>query len=192
MSQIIYLIRHTSVAIAKGVCYGQADVLCDEGFYNDAEVIRACLPPGLTYLSSPLKRCMDLACFLAGSSVETDDRLKELSFGSWELQPWVDIPRAESDPWCKDFMNLAPPGGESARCLVARCARFLDSLGGRSDSSFGIVTHGGCIGAMLVHLLSLPINDIFSLTCGTGGVIKITREDGTVAVERVREGMARS
>lgn len=188
MIQTLFLIRHTSVAIAQGICYGQADVRCSDGFYDEAAIVRDVLPYGLTYISSPLKRCLELAAFLSASAVETDDRLKELSFGRWELKAWVDIPRSETDPWCEDFVNLAPPGGESAQTLVARSAEFITSLEQRDDGPFGIVTHGGCIGAMLVHLLSLPVKEMFSVTCGIGGVIKITRRRGEVLVERVLEG----
>lgn len=192
MSQILYLIRHTSVAVPQGVCYGQADVPCTEDFLLEATVILERLPSRLTYISSPLTRCFELASFLSASEVETDDRLKELSFGRWELQSWVNIPRTESDPWCEDFVNVAPPGGESARLLVARCADFLEYLWLRHDGPFGIVTHGGCIGAMLVYLLSMPVKDLFSVICGTGGVIKITRTGGEVSVERVLEGKSKT
>ena len=58
----IYLIRHTTPAVAKGVCYGQTDLDITETFLEEAEVIRQVLPAGIAAVhSSPLQRCARLA-----------------------------------------------------------------------------------------------------------------------------------
>jgi alpha-ribazole phosphatase len=129
-----------------------------------------------------------LAHFLYGTAVETDDRLKEISFGSWELKPWAEIPRVESDPWCDDFLESAPPGGESARVLFNRCSELMRYIEARDDGPFALVTHKGCIGAILVYLLGRPLDTILEWSCKPGGVFKIVKEDLRVQVEVVVSG----
>ena len=41
----IYLIRHTSVSVEAGICYGQSDVPVAESFAAEAAQVRAKLPP---------------------------------------------------------------------------------------------------------------------------------------------------
>ena len=169
--QTLYLIRHTSVAIQQGICYGQSDLPCTEQFYDEAAIIRRILPHSLTFISSPLQRCTKLADYLSGGAFEIDDRLKELSFGDWELKAWSDIPRDESDPWCDDYVELAPPGGESVRVLIARAKDFIESLKMRTSlGPCAIISHRGCLGAILVSLLDLPSDAIFSFSCGIGSI----------------------
>ena len=59
---MIYLIRHTTPAVARGICYGQTDLDVTGSFREEAEVIRQHLPADIgTVYSSPLKRCTQLA-----------------------------------------------------------------------------------------------------------------------------------
>jgi alpha-ribazole phosphatase len=44
----IFLIRHTTPAVAKGICYGQTDLDITESFVEEAEAIRGHLPSGIT------------------------------------------------------------------------------------------------------------------------------------------------
>jgi alpha-ribazole phosphatase len=77
---MIYLIRHTTPAVARGICYGQTDLDVTETFSEEAAVIRQCLPGtiGLVY-SSPLKRCTLLAKELfPDRSVQLSPELMEI------------------------------------------------------------------------------------------------------------------
>ena len=44
MSMEIYLIRHTTPNIEKGICYGQADLDITETFLEEVEAIKPHLP----------------------------------------------------------------------------------------------------------------------------------------------------
>ena len=60
---ILTLIRHTSVAVPKGVCYGQSDVALAGSFDSEAKVVCGRLK-GRRFdevYSSPLSRCVKLA-----------------------------------------------------------------------------------------------------------------------------------
>lgn len=191
----IYLIRHTTPGVAKGVCYGQADLDVTESFLSEATIIQQCLPTVVTSVySSPLQRCKKLAEHLfAGYVIQLHDDLKEINCGKWELQLWDDIPRDEIDPWMNDFVNVRIPGGESYTDVFERVAQYFGKIIARhtslshngiqpgsadSLSRVVIVAHGGVIRSILSYITQTPLVDsfrIFSLNYGC--VIKIVREN---------------
>jgi alpha-ribazole phosphatase len=132
----IYLIRHTTPAVAKGVCYGQADLDITETFLEEAEVIRQVLPAGIGAVhSSPLQRCTRLASHLFPEhAISLQDELMEVHCGEWEMKSWDDLPKEEIDPWMADFVNIRIPGGESYLDLQARVNRCWDRIRGANSS----------------------------------------------------------
>ena len=76
---VIYFIRHTSVDVPQGVCYGQTDVPLKPTFEAEATQTAAHLQ-GLSFdkvYTSPLTRCVRLATFCGYPDAERDDRLKD-------------------------------------------------------------------------------------------------------------------
>ncbi len=127
---MIYLIRHTTPAVAKGLCYGQTDLDITESFEAESTIIRQHLPDsiGLVY-SSPLRRCVILANRLfPGLPLRTNDALMEIHCGEWEMRAWDDLPPEEVDPWMKDFVHVRIPGGESYIDLHQRVSRCWDLI----------------------------------------------------------------
>ena len=58
----IYLIRHTTPAVGKGICYGQTDLDITDSFKEEVAAIIPHLPDNIqTVFSSPLQRCKKLA-----------------------------------------------------------------------------------------------------------------------------------
>jgi len=58
----IYLIRHTTPLVAKGICCGQTDLDITDSFKEEAAIIRQHLPENMGSVhSSPLQRCSRLA-----------------------------------------------------------------------------------------------------------------------------------
>ena len=83
----IYLVRHTSVDVPAGYAYGQTDVPLRSSFEDEAEVVKKNLS-GHTFdkvWSSPLTRCVRLANYCGYPNAEKEDRIKEISFGEWNL-----------------------------------------------------------------------------------------------------------
>src|SRR5258706_8175453 len=82
----IYLIRHTTPAVDKGICYGQTDLDVTESFMDEAAVIRQHLPPVFSSVhSSPLQRCSRLAAHLFPELPLTlHPQLMEIHCGEWE------------------------------------------------------------------------------------------------------------
>ncbi len=91
----IYLIRHTTPDVAKGVCYGQTDLGVTESFFSEAESIRQVLPDNIVQVySSPLQRCARLASLLfPDRPLRFLPELMELHCGSWKCSPGINYQR---------------------------------------------------------------------------------------------------
>lgn len=165
----IYLIRHTTPAIQKGQCYGQADLDTTESFHNEAAAIRRLIPSHIqTVYSSPLKRCRKLAEHLFPEHpIRFDNRLKEISCGEWELQLWDDIDQGLLKAWMDDFVNVCIPGGESYQQLYDRTVHFFEEV--PKTHAMAIVSHGGVLRSLLSHINQVALKesfDVFSLRYG--------------------------
>ena len=72
MEKEIILIRHSSLAVPRGVCYGHSDIDVSDNFFKEASWLKRQLEgyqPNIV-LSSPLKRCKKLADFLFDQEIE--------------------------------------------------------------------------------------------------------------------------
>lgn len=170
----LYLIRHTTPDISKGICYGQSDInVLASKFIEETERIKFKLPNDIElFITSPLKRCSELAAALTGHYI-IDERLKELNFGTWELKAWQDIADGELQPWMNDFVNCSTPLGESYIQLHQRCVAFLQEIVLRPYKKVAIVTHAGNIRSMISYVLDLPLNKSFKVDIPYGALVKL-------------------
>jgi alpha-ribazole phosphatase len=170
----IYLIRHTTPAIASGICYGQADIEVAESFEEEAAIIQQQLPAEIICYSSPLKRCSQLAKHIyPNAMISYADELKEMHFGEWELQSWDQIPREPLDVWMKDFVNVRVPGGENYLDLYNRTISFYNHIISK-DQPAAIFTHSGNIRSILSYVNNVPLGESFSkFKIGYGEVVRV-------------------
>jgi alpha-ribazole phosphatase len=170
----IYLIRHTSPLVEKGVCYGQADLALNlDKFECEYDGICAKIPfETLAFYSSPLQRCLTLAQALS-PTVTTDKRLMELNFGDWELENWTDIPAGGLQVWMDDFVHEQVPGGENYTALYQRTVEFMEDLLQRKQKNVAIVTHAGNIRSIISWALDLPLVNSFRIKLDYGAVVHI-------------------
>ena len=141
----VTLLRHTKPAGAQGLCYGRTDLPVGPCFAAHAARIAQDLPDVGRIVTSPLSRCALLAALIGqarGVAVDTDPRLTEMDFGTWESRPWSDIPRAELDQWAEDLLHARPHGGESVAQLRDRA---LAALRDHAAPGTLVVTHHGVI-----------------------------------------------
>lgn len=174
--QTLYLIRHTTPAIAPGICYGQLDVDVADSFAAEAHHALNCLPPVELILTSPLLRTRRLAEHLAqvqGCELRSDARLIEKHFGAWEGRAWDDIARNEIDAWDHDFMGYAAAGGESAQQLMQRVQHLLHEVTQLPQNNIALVAHAGSIRAMLALMGGMALADILGWDVGYGAVIGV-------------------
>jgi alpha-ribazole phosphatase len=170
------LIRHTSLQIQSGICYGQSDIDVAVNFADEVastQVKLAEMRFDAVY-TSPLQRCVKLADALSLGNVVEDYRLKELNFGDWEMQAWDDIPRDIFDDWAHDYANKAPPNGETFSQLQQRGIHFLEEvLQKHAGENVAVVTHGGLIRALLAHVLNMELKGLFRFNIDHASVTQL-------------------
>jgi len=174
----LYLIRHGETDWnAEARLQGQQDVpLNDFGRIQADEAgarLRALVPrfEDLDYVASPLGRTRETmerlrrSLGLDPAAYRIDERLKELSFGSWEGLTWRELrvrdpqiaARRQQDKWA-----LVPPDGESYAMLAERVAPAVADL----TRDTVIVSHGGVARVLLALLCNVsrreaPVADIW-------------------------------
>ncbi len=156
MNRSIYvvLVRHGPTAwTAEGRLQGQSDVpLSPEG---EAQVARWRLPLDLERLhgaghlawaASPLRRAVETARRMGANALALEPRLMEAHYGEWtgmRLEAVETLTRGNGWDRC-------PPGGESARAVLARARAWLDEVAaGSGPETWIAVTHRGVIRVLL-------------------------------------------
>ncbi len=173
----LWLARHARVPAGEGLCYGRLDLAADvHETERAARDLALVLPAGVRLLTSPLRRCLQLAQTLTGLradlAAEMQPRLAEMDFGAWEGRAWNAIGRDELDAWTADFGRYRAGGsGESASAFVARVAAQLDdSRRGGEDQVW--VTHAGVFKAVTLWRDGLGLKaatdwPVHALACGS-------------------------
>ncbi len=162
----IHLIRHIEPRFDKGICYGQLDVPLPNNYKEiHTKIIKGLINDYDAVFSSPLNRCKLLAEQISGNVI-VDDRLKELNFGDWEGVKWGEINRNELNHWMKNYVEVAPPNGESLRDIVSRLSGFISDLKGYSKIL--IVTHAGIIRSAMNLLNKIPLDKVMMEKVGYG------------------------
>jgi alpha-ribazole phosphatase len=184
----IVLIRHPAVSLDQGVCYGQSDVALFEAPEASAAALAVRLatlqvPAPRVLLSSPLTRCATVAAALAasfGCTYSTDDSLKEMDFGTWELQRWDDIDRALLDAWAEDFQGARSHGGESVEQFVSRVRAWFEVFEQtRELTPAYVVTHAGVVRVIAANVLGLPVDRVLKWSIDMSGCVWLRRDDAT-------------
>jgi alpha-ribazole phosphatase len=175
----IYLIRHTTPDIVKGLCYGQTDLDVIDTFLQEAEQIKPHLPATITTVySSPLQRCSKLANVLFPiHTIIYHAHLQEINCGDWEMQHWDDIPRQALQPFLADFVNVAMPSGESYIDLYNRVIDCFHQITNQ-PKPIAIVAHGGVIRSILSYITNTPLIEAFNIfKLYYGCVVKIIADN---------------
>lgn len=177
----IYLVRHTTPKIDKGICYGQSDLALVDTYPEEFKTIIDTIPKGDYHIiSSPLQRCSAFAKAYQ-TPITYDNRLLELDFGDWELIRWDDIPQKDIEPWMNDFVNVRVPHGESYIDLTTRVYSFFEELAqSEITKPVIIVTHAGPIRALLAKLLEIPLEKSFRIKIQYGDVIHLKKENNNL------------
>ena len=161
----LWTVRHATPLIARGVCYGALDVAADaQHTLQAARALAPALPVYCKVWVSPLQRCIQLANALSDIRPElkpqTDTRLREMDFGTWEGVAWDAIPLAAMQAWTDDFGEHRFGGAESANEVLARVAGLWHAARQQSDEDQVWITHAGV--ARAAHLLSQGMRSVDS------------------------------
>lgn len=138
----IYLMRHGQAA-PPGLMSGQSDyALTQEGEAQIRAWAEFFAPIPIDAIwSSPLTRARQSAAIIAKAlnrpvpegNFFVEPAFREISLGEWEKLPKVEVMRKYPEEWAgrgRDFMNFAPPGGESFADLSRRAVPALKRLYG--------------------------------------------------------------
>ena len=154
----------------EGRLQGQTDIPLNAlGRYQSEDVARRLTkllddPAKSRWVVSPLGRTREtaeiarLALGLEPKAYETDQRLKEITFGLWEGHTWAelrgkfqDAERArDADKW-----DYVPPNGESYAMLVDRLRPWLESI----TEETVVVSHGGVARALMAMIADVPSHE---------------------------------
>jgi len=118
-------------------------------------------PKRFRFIASPLGRAREtmnivrLEMGLPSQGYETDDRIKEVSFGLWATHTLAELQHTVPDLVAQrvaDKWNFRPPQGESYAMLLARVKSWLPYV--KEDSV--IVCHGGILRVLEHHFNGTP------------------------------------
>lgn len=171
----VTLIRHTSVDVPKGVCYGWTDVPVRQTFKEEAEKTRNNLR-GKTFdkvFSSPLTRARILADYCGYTDHITDDRLKELNMGDWEMKRYDDIKDENLQKWYDDYMHVATTNGESFEMLYERVVDFLKEKKAEGNKAIAVFAHCGVLICAGIYGKLFSKEDCFHHMVTYGGIEEI-------------------
>ena len=161
----IYAIRHTSVNVKPGICYGQTDVDVAESFSEEQKhLLQELERVGFDAVwSSPLLRCRKLAeSLFPDRKIHFDSRLKELDFGDWEMLSWDEIyAQNEGKMWMDNYQTLPTQNGESYPQMVARVSAIVNEIKKSDAGNIAIVAHAGVIRIIKSVIEKVPISQLF-------------------------------
>lgn len=169
----LYFIRHTSVDVPEGTCYGQSNVPLKATFEEEAAIVKQRLH-GIQFdavLSSPLSRCRKLAKYCGFENVEWRDRLKEMSFGKWEMMLWDEIKDENIDSWYEDWVYQPVSGGESFKMQYDRVVDLIGELKQNDYQNVLLFTHAGVINCARVYFGETSLEKAFEWVPAYGEMV---------------------
>lgn len=163
----IHLIRHTAVDNPENLCYGFAEMPLRKDYPENFKSLDLDHDFDLV-ISSPAQRCCLLADYFK-FEYKTDERLREMNFGNWEMKRWAEIPEEEINPWYRDFINVKASGGESLLDMQTRVLSFWNELtAAKNVNKALIIAHAGVIRLILQSVLRFPLENMFNIQIDYG------------------------
>ena len=172
----LILIRHTSVDVPPGICYGQTDVPLKGTFEQEAAATAASLKqyqPFDHVYTSPLSRCTRLSAYCGYPDAERDNRIMEINFGQWEMQDFERNTDPRLQEWYADYLHVPATGGESFMEQLHRVSLFMKDLCGKPFQKAGIFTHGGVIACAQIYAGITTPEEAFRHIPAYGGIVRL-------------------
>lgn len=159
----VFLVRHGATTLtAENRFAGSIEVpLSDEG-RGQARLLADRLggEPVAAVYASPLGRAAETARIVAephGLTVQTDERLREISHGRWEQMTRAEVEERypeEIESWEADPYTFAPDGGETGLEVTARALpAVLELVRAHPGETIVVVSHKATIRLLLSSLL---------------------------------------
>ena len=176
------LVRHRKTELNQpGIYYGHTDLSMEEEGVQQIRALARRLSgePEAVY-SSDLSRCIETSRLLwPDQHPIAMPALREISFGKWEGMHYTQAQRLFPEGWQRFCAGGAPEGGEDASTFYNRVTGGLQEILGRHESGqIAIVSHQGCIRAMLAHLLGMGSEQVWRFKIPPAGMATVEIVDG--------------
>ncbi len=189
----LYLVRHGSTASTNHhVVFGQEEIeLSDEGRAQVRRLADDIAEEEIEKIfTSPLRRAHECADILSAGTVPviTDDRLKEINFGSCSGQEVSGFPEIFFDKYQSRLTVTTPfPQGESLEDLRRRIDDFNEYLLDQKLSSAVVVSHQWFLNHYLKSLLDLKFGtgSDFIFKPGKVTYIKLSQDGADVIAHNI-------
>jgi broad specificity phosphatase PhoE len=134
--------------------------------------------PHLSVFSSDAARALETARrAFDGNRITVTEEIRELCLGEWEgklISEIRDRTPGKLEAWYRSPSTVKLEGGEDLGAFRRRVVSFMDRLIGARDAEDAVVvTHGGVICAYLTHLLSMPLDELWSFSLPNASVTTV-------------------
>lgn len=193
------LIRHgETVWNAEGRIQGQGDSPLTERGVAQAKAVAERLQhePFTMLYASHLGRVIETARYIAaitGHALTIDERLQERHYGLFEGLTYTDVQQQHPEIYAtyqqqRYTADYAHPGAESLRQLAERGQAVLAELAQKHPGErLAIVSHGAFLGAVLRHILGVPLGGKHGFRLANGSISEIVFTDGDWRVKTLGE-----
>lgn len=193
------LIRHgETVWNAEGRIQGKGDSPLTERGVAQAKAVAKRLQhePFTMLYASHLGRVIETARYIAaitGHTLTIDERLQERHYGLFEGLTYADAQLQHPEIFAayqqqRYAADYAHPGAESLRQLSERGQAVLQALAEKHPGErLAIVSHGAFLGAVLRHILGVPLGGRHGFRLANGSISEIVFADGDWRVKTLGE-----
>jgi len=187
MERTIYLIRHGRPDLPDQNLrfLGSTDLpLSDEGI-SQARKLRPILE-GRDFervFHSGMKRALQTAELIfekRSINLEIIPEFREIAFGEWENLSMSEISRKDPAAFKargEDFACFTPPGGENFTDLQGRAYPAFEKIISSTSGDILIVGHAGVFKSIILRILGLSLQQLFSFRLDYCGVSLISQKD---------------
>ena len=181
----IYLVRHGETDWnLEGRLQGGRDIpLNDLGRVQAEEAagrLRKLMLPldDFDFIASPMSRAVETMEILRNTLgmnpayFERDERLREITFGTWEGLTWREVVKRDpdrADARKRDKWGYVPPEGESYSMLAERIRPAIETLRRQSV----IVSHGGVARAVLALMGAADRHEATTMDIWQGRILRV-------------------
>ncbi len=190
----IYVFRHgKTMQSGIGKCISQTDFPLSAVGLEQAEALTewAAKHEIAGVYTSPLKRCVETAAYVAGGRpIEVVQELTELSVGVWEGLRFSEI----KEHWPKEYEQrglhmgtAAPPGGESFKEGGERLDEVVRRILAESKGNILIVAHSGILRGWLCKIAEISPDRVFEFDIPCGSITEISWGGRRFSIDKVGE-----
>ncbi|MCI5219509.1 MAG: histidine phosphatase family protein [Candidatus Electrothrix sp. LOE2] len=198
----LFLLRHGPASAPPGCFAGSSDVPLSGRGLARLENISAQLKDIACWYCSPMLRARQTLEYLqrkgcsAGEPV-SDERLREIDFGRWELKTFTDIAAQDKEllaAWNQQYLDFVFPEGEAVAAFIERVKAMLTLFSGMESNTdtdtdintgtgtVAVVTHGGVIRTMICLALGISPHNylLFDVQPASLTVLDLFSEGGVL------------